>query len=174
MVDLLRFTLKQRDLPPKAIEFIFDAFKALRETAEPAVPYLLELAQGPEGHEATMRSIGLLGWMGPVSREQAAPIIAKILFTDAKHRQQDSLIGAMAGFGELSIPLALEELKLGEKNNDLSKQDAAIKVIERLGLIGINVKAALPDLKRIAEDKRHQLRTFAQLALSRIQRTNGQ
>lgn len=138
----------QSDLPPGTLGGLIGGLVRLGETAEPAVPGLLEVAQGDETAAATEQAIRALGDLGPVARERAAPVLSRLLFANGKHAQQRALIGALVGLGAGRAP-ALETMK----DPDVYHQDKGYRLIEGLAVAGTD-PAAVPDLRRIAGDKK--------------------
>ena len=163
MMALLRVEIKQPDPPRGTGERIIDAFVWLGETAEPAVPLLLELAQGPADAAATEYAIRALGDLSQVARKRAAPVFAKLYFAEEKHRQERYLGIGLIKFEDATVPLALDALK----NGDVYAQEKAINLLQQLGP---DARPAIPTLKRIAADTAHALQDRAKAALQRIDR----
>jgi HEAT repeat protein len=163
MIGLLRIVAKEKTPSPDTISNLMEAFGWLGETAEPAVPLLLELAQGSGDAVVTEYAIRILGELAVVSRKQAAPILAKLLFAKEKHKREDELVKALGRYEEVGVPYVIDALKSG----DGYQQEKAIKVIQWLGPYA---KPAIPELKRIAADNEHKLQLQAEIVLRKIDR----
>lgn len=164
MVALLRVELKQPNPKRDNAGAIIRAFVRLEDAAEPAVPLLLELAQGNEKDDVTKDAIRALGDLAPITRTKAAPILAKIYFSKNLQPPLDSVVGmALMKFEEVATPFALEALK----SDEFHRQSKAINL---LGALGPNAKDALPILKQMAADDQHKFQTRAKLAVQGIDR----
>jgi HEAT repeat protein len=146
LVALLKGALGQRDPPPEAADRIIGAFAWLGAVADPAVPLLLDLARGPDDDAVTRHALRALGDLGPVVRERAAPVLAKLHFAKGEHRQADRLVQALVAFGDTTTPLAVAALKGG----DVFEQEKAVWLLRDLGP---DARSAVPELKRIAGDE---------------------
>ena len=162
MVMLLRIELKEPNPPRDSRAWIMAAFVLLGEMAEPAVPLLIELAQGPEDAKVTGSAIDTLGSLGPVA-QKAAPVLAKLYFSKDNHPRDHELSQALPRFGEMITPFALDALKTGNLNRQ-------VRAINLLSDLGRDAKTAIPELKLIAGDASHRLQMKAQAALKQIDR----
>ncbi|QJW94452.1 HEAT repeat domain-containing protein [Frigoriglobus tundricola] len=163
MIALLRSELKQSDPAPREDGGIMDAFAWLGELAEPAVPLLLEIAQGPEDERITGDAIRALGALAPVSGSRAARVLADLYFAKDRHGQSDALLSSLVKFDRASTARAIEALR----GSDKFRQEKALVLLDRLGADG---KSATPELRKIASDQTHPLRLRAESVLSRLER----
>lgn len=161
IVALLKLELKRADFSEQTTGTIFGAIIQLGETAEPVIPYLLELAQGNAPDKVIEQAINALGDLGPIAAKQATPILSKIYFSK-ESRYQNAVQRALYQFNDHSVQAAIDALK----GNDQFQQVMAIQLLSSLGYYA---KPAIPELKRIATDRGHMLQFQAKSALRLIE-----
>jgi hypothetical protein len=162
MISLLRSELQKARPDEKACAAIVTGFVSLGETSEPAIPLLLEIAIQEAPGALVDHAIRALGGLSRISRKQAAPVLAKLYFARATNTHDAALLAALAQFEDTSTQIARDKLN----HSEVAIESKAIQLL--LGL-GRDARVAVPDLKRIAEDKTHPLQADAALAIRLIE-----
>ena len=148
MTDLLREAVAAQ-APERVFRSIIGGLSRLGDAAEPAIPLLLTLAEGPEGSPATECALEAIDNLAPVAIDRSARVIASLLYRDNRYRlvQVQRLGSILARFHSAGLPYTIAALA---DHSSLVRS----KAIATLRMCGPEAVAAVPALQRIVEERR--------------------
>lgn len=148
--------------PQRTVAAMIQCLALLGELSEPAYPLLIELAQRSERGLGTKQAITALGDLGPLAQDRSLPVLARLCFGKNRHPLQDDLVRAITKFGPAAVPVLRDVLRGGNVDQQTLVADTAAT------FFAVDSRSLLPDLERIAADRRHPVSANAGRAVQRI------
>jgi len=161
MTDLLREAVVAR-APLPVVSSITDGLRRLGDEAEPAIPLLLALAEGPEDSPATAAAVESLRDLAPVAIDRSARVFASLLYREKRHRLERELAVGLATFRSAGLPYTIAAL---EHPTPVVLHNA----FTVLHMCGPEAVAAVPALQKLV-DKRTKGWESAEILLRKFRR----